>query len=42
MYYAILISSIIAKSDIPDIQEIKKIGRDKILIEINSAATANS
>jgi len=34
--YATLISSIITKSDIPDIQEIKKIG--KIFIEVNSVA----
>ncbi|KYN28483.1 hypothetical protein ALC57_02095 [Trachymyrmex cornetzi] len=36
-----MISSIIAKSGIPDIQEIKKIGRGKIFIEAKSAAAAN-
>jgi len=36
-----LISNIIAKSDITDVQEINKIDRGKILIEVNSAAAAN-
>jgi len=39
--HATLISNIIAKSDIPDVQEINKIDRGKILIEVNSAAAAN-
>ena len=39
--HATLISSIIAKSDIPDVQEINKIERGKIFIEVNSAAAAN-
>ncbi|XP_018367604.1 PREDICTED: dentin sialophosphoprotein-like [Trachymyrmex cornetzi] len=36
-----VISSIIANSGIPDIQEIKKIGKGKILIEAKSATAAN-
>ncbi|KYN16963.1 hypothetical protein ALC57_10786 [Trachymyrmex cornetzi] len=39
--HPIIISSIVAKSGIPDIQEIKKIGRGKILIEAKSATAAN-
>ncbi|KYN13609.1 hypothetical protein ALC57_14200 [Trachymyrmex cornetzi] len=39
--HPIVISSIVAKSGIPDIQEIKKIGRGKILIEAKSATAAN-
>ncbi|KYN12367.1 hypothetical protein ALC57_15482 [Trachymyrmex cornetzi] len=36
-----VISSIIAKTGIPDIQEIKKIGKGKILIELRTALAAN-
>ncbi|KYN10140.1 hypothetical protein ALC57_17735, partial [Trachymyrmex cornetzi] len=39
--HPIVISSIIANSGIPDIQEIKKIGKGKILIEAKSATAAN-
>lgn len=39
--HLIMISSIITKAGIPDIQEIKKIGRGKILIETKSALAAN-
>lgn len=36
-----VISNIIAKAGIPDIQEIKKIGKGKILIELRTALVAN-
>ncbi|XP_018397608.1 PREDICTED: uncharacterized protein LOC108775675 [Cyphomyrmex costatus] len=36
-----LISRLIVKSGIPDILEIKKIGRGKVLIEVKSASAAN-
>ena len=39
--YPTIISSIITKADIPDIQEIKKIGKGKILTETKTALTAN-
>ncbi|KYQ46994.1 hypothetical protein ALC60_14007 [Trachymyrmex zeteki] len=39
--HSVLVSRIIAKSGIPDIQEIKKIGRGKILIVVKSATAAN-
>ncbi|KYQ52361.1 hypothetical protein ALC60_08524 [Trachymyrmex zeteki] len=39
--YSTLISGIIAKSDIPDITEIKKVGRGKILIEVKTPSAAN-
>ncbi|KYN19743.1 hypothetical protein ALC57_07896 [Trachymyrmex cornetzi] len=39
--HSILVSRIIAMSGIPDIQEIKKIGRGKILIVVKTATAAN-
>jgi len=41
MYYVLLLLIALLQNPILDIQEIKKIDRGKILIEVNSAIAAN-